>query len=62
MQDAMRDIADECGGINRRRLGNWIARQAGVIVGGLRFERASGHTAAERWLAGEPFFLEAALL
>ncbi|HBE90087.1 MAG TPA: hypothetical protein DDW41_02655 [Candidatus Andersenbacteria bacterium] len=51
MQDAMRDIADERGGINRRRLGKWIARQAGVIVGGLRFERASGHTAAERWLA-----------
>lgn len=51
MQDAMRDIADELGGINRRRLGKWIARRAGVIVGGLRFERASGHTAAERWLA-----------
>ncbi len=45
----MREIAEERGEINRRRLGKWIARHQGRIVDGLRFERASGTTSAERW-------------
>jgi hypothetical protein len=49
LREVLREIADERGEINRRRLGKWISRKAGVIVDGLRFERASGTTSAERW-------------
>lgn len=47
--EVIRDIADERGEINRRRLGRWIKRQSGRIVDGLRFVRASGNTSSERW-------------
>ena len=49
LREALREVADERGEINRRRLGKWIARHQGRIVDGLRFERASGTTSAERW-------------
>ncbi len=49
LKEVMRDIAEERGEINRRRLGRWIARHQGRIVDGLRFERASGTTSAEQW-------------
>ena len=49
LHEVLREIADERGEINRRRLGKWISRKQGVIVDGLRFERASGTTSAERW-------------
>jgi hypothetical protein len=49
LREVLREIADERGEINRRRLGKWISRKQGVIVDGLRFERASGTTSAERW-------------
>ena len=49
LREAMHEVADERGEINRRRLGKWIARHQGRIVDGLRFERASGTTSAERW-------------
>jgi hypothetical protein len=49
LHEVLREIADERGEINRRRLGRWISRKQGVIVDGLRFERASGTTSAERW-------------
>jgi hypothetical protein len=49
LREVLREIAEDHGEINRRRLGRWIARKQGVIVDGLRFERASGTTAAERW-------------
>ena len=49
LREILREIADERGEINRRRLGKWISRKQGVIVDGLRFERASGTTSAERW-------------
>ena len=41
--------ADERGDINRRKLGWWIRRNAGRIVDGLRFVRASGNRSAEAW-------------
>jgi len=47
--EVMRDIADERGEINRRRLGWWIRRHAGRIVDGLRFVRDSGNSSAEKW-------------
>ena len=49
LYEILRDIADERGQINRRRLGRWIKRHEGQIVDGLRFIRCSGNTSAERW-------------
>lgn len=49
LTEALREVAEERGLINNKRLGRWIARHAGRIVDGLRFERASGTTSAERW-------------
>ena len=47
--EVLREIAEERGEINRRRLGRWIARHQGRIVDGLRFERDSGTSSAEKW-------------
>lgn len=49
LREVLRDIADERGEINRRKLGWWIKRHAGRIVDGLRFVRASGTRSAEAW-------------
>ncbi len=49
LKEALLEIADERGEINRRRAGKWIARHQGQIVDGQRFERASTSTSAERW-------------
>jgi len=49
LREVLRDIADERGEINRRKLGKCIKRNAGRIVDGLRFVRASGIRAAESW-------------
>lgn len=47
--DVLHDIADERGEINNRKLGWWIKRHAGRIVGGLRFVRSCGNSSAEKW-------------
>ena len=47
--EVLRDIADERGEINRRKLGWWIRRRIGRIVDGRRFVRASGNRSAEAW-------------
>lgn len=49
LREVLLEIAEERGEINRRRVGKWISRKQGVIVDGMRFERASGTTSAERW-------------
>lgn len=49
LREVLRDIADERGEINRRKLGWWIRRHAGRIVNGRRFVRASGNRSAEAW-------------
>ena len=49
LHEVLRDIADERGEINRRKLGWWIRRHAGRIVNGQRFIRASGNRSAEAW-------------
>jgi hypothetical protein len=49
LNEVLRDIADERGEINRRKLGWWIRRHAGRIVDGRRFVRASGNRSAEAW-------------
>jgi hypothetical protein len=47
--EVLRDIAEERGEINRRKLGWWIRRHAGRVVDGRRFVRASGNRSAEAW-------------
>lgn len=49
LHEVLHDIADERGEINRRKLGWWMRRHAGRIVGGLRFVRTSGNSSAEKW-------------
>jgi len=49
LREVLRDIADERGEINRRKLGWWIRRHAGRIVDGMRIVRATGNGSAERW-------------
>ena len=50
LREALLEVAEERKEINRRKLGRWISRNEGRIVGGLRFERAEGNTSAERWI------------
>ncbi|WP_373498719.1 hypothetical protein [Desulfococcus sp.] len=47
--EVIRDIAEERGEINRRKLGRWIKRHAGRIVDGRRFVPAGGNRPAEAW-------------
>ncbi len=47
--ESLRDIAEERGELNRRRLGRWIKRHAGRIVNGRRFVKADGNRSAEAW-------------
>jgi hypothetical protein len=49
LREVLRDIADERGEINRRKLGWWIRKHAGRIVDGRRFMRGSGNRSAETW-------------
>lgn len=49
LTEVLREVAEERGKINRRRLGRWIARHQGRIVDGMRFERDSGTSSAEKW-------------
>ena len=49
MGEVLKDIAEERGEINRRKLGWWISRHAGRIVDGRRFVRSSGNRSAEAW-------------
>jgi hypothetical protein len=43
------ELAEERGQINRRRLGKWIGRHAGRIVGGLRFEKGTAKSYSQKW-------------
>lgn len=49
LKEVLLDIAGERDVINRRTLGRWIKRNAGRMVNGLRFVRASGSRSAEAW-------------
>jgi hypothetical protein len=49
LKDILMDIAGESGGINRRRLGKWIARHVGQIVGGRKLVKTSGSRSAQAW-------------
>jgi hypothetical protein len=50
LREALLEVAEERGEINRRRLGRWLARHQGRIVDGQRFERASTTSSAEKWI------------
>ncbi len=49
LAEVVREIAEERNLINRKRLGRWIARHQGRIVGGLRLLRDTPQGGAERW-------------
>jgi len=49
LREVLRDIGEERGEINRRKLGWWIKRHAGRIVDGRRFVRGSANRSAETW-------------
>ena len=49
LKEILLEVAELRSEINSRKLGRWLARHQGRIVDGLRFERASGTTSAERW-------------
>ena len=47
------DIAGENGNVNARRLGRWISRKQGRIVGNLKIEKSRLSTNAEKWVVTE---------
>ena len=49
LKEVLSDIAGERGEINRKKLGRWIARHAGRLVDGLRFEKDSSTRSAVAW-------------
>jgi NADPH-dependent glutamate synthase beta subunit-like oxidoreductase len=49
LKEVFREIAEERGEINRRRLGRWIARHQGQVVNGRRLEKVSTKNSAEKW-------------
>lgn len=49
LKEVFREIAEERGEINRRRLGRWIARHKGQVVNGRRLEKVSTKNSAEKW-------------
>lgn len=49
LRELLLEVADVRGEISSKRLGKWLSRHQGRIVDGMRFERNSGTTSAERW-------------
>jgi hypothetical protein len=49
LKEVIQEIAWDRGGINRRKLGWWIKRHEGQVVGGKRFQRSSSGGSAEKW-------------
>jgi hypothetical protein len=47
--DAIKDIAEERGTINQRRLGWWIKRHQGRIINGMKFESIPSGRGAAQW-------------
>ena len=50
LNEILREVAGEKNDINSRKLGNWISRHEKRIVGGLRFEKDTASTNAQRWI------------
>lgn len=49
LREVLIEISDQGESVNRKRLGRWIARHAGQVVGGLRIESARRTANAESW-------------
>lgn len=49
LNEVLHDIADERSAINHRRLGRWVMRHEGQIVGGLRLVKCTGNTSSVQW-------------
>lgn len=49
LAEVVRDVSEERGVINRRRLGRWLARHQGRLVDGMKLVRASRISGSERW-------------
>ena len=49
LKEALLEQFEEKGDINRKRLGWWISRKEGQVVGGLRFDRISGSFSSVKW-------------
>lgn len=49
LKEAIDEVAEERGQVNRRRLGRWLARHQGRIVDGLRLEKVDGARNADQW-------------
>lgn len=47
--DAIKDVAEERGGISRGRLGWWLKRHQGRIIDGLKFESMGSSRGAAQW-------------
>ena len=50
LREILKEIAEERGVINRRRLGKWISRHKGRLVDEFRFEKSSSTNSAEKWM------------
>ena len=50
LKEILLEVSEQRGEVSGRKLGRWLSRHEGRIVDGLRFERASTTTSAERWL------------
>jgi hypothetical protein len=49
LKEVIKEIAWDRGDINRRKLGWWIKRHEGRVVGGKRFRRSNSGASAEKW-------------
>ena len=49
LAEVVHEIADERGGINRRRLGHWVSRHQDRIVDGMKLVRGTKSGGSERW-------------
>lgn len=49
LREVIKEIAEDRGEINHRRLGKWISRHQGRIVNGMKFVHAAGTFSAARW-------------
>jgi hypothetical protein len=52
LKDVLQEIAGEKDGTNHRRLGRWISKREGRVVGGLKLDRARAENGSERWKVG----------
>lgn len=48
--DSVREIAEQRGTLNRKKLGRWISRHQGQIVEGKKLTRGTRQSGSERWV------------